>query len=137
MTYERYHQGFQSFRILSAAGTRVFLPGVQPSLSAPVTGVFRPRRAVLDQVIVELRDNLAADLIEFYDEVEFNTAAVPSAPVLLLRPWQVASAGSFTLEVHREFSRGLVVRCNTMVTAVVNVIFGSMGGSSYEEAVRP
>lgn len=109
MTYEQRRYGFDSLRLLAAgaAGTaRDWALGRSPNT---VSGDVPCLEGTIHHIVVELPDTGQTDTLELYDVTNVNQVAT-STPVLIVRPWGAATTGSYTIQVHRRFSNGMVVR---------------------------
>src|SRR3990170_7258446 len=134
MTYELRHHGFQSLRMVANAAIQIWRPGVAlAAAAAGSTGAAQP--GTVDGLIVERPDTTIganADAVEFYDIADAGQIAT-STPVLILRPWGLATQGSYTIPVHRYFVNGIVVRTTDITQAVgmaqtdVTVVFAVRG----------
>lgn len=106
MTYSTHRYGFDSLRILAAG---IYVPGVA---TTAVVGNLQSRRGTMHHMVVELPQSAAQTMtVEFYDIDNINLIGT-STPVLILRPWGAVTQGSYTVPIHRNFMRGIVVQTN-------------------------
>lgn len=120
MTYQTHRYGFDSLRILAAA---TYAPGAS---TVAVTGSFATRCGTLHHLVVERPDTGQTMTVSIYDCENISQVGAGTL-VLLLRPWGIATDGSRTIPIHRNFMRGIVVVTNN-ANGDVTVVYGPAGG---------
>lgn len=138
MPYARRRYGFETLRVVAAAGDRIFAPGAALGVVAAGTNL-RTRPGTIHAILVELPDSQLApnNIIELYDLANVNLIVpVPApVPVMVLRPFAAAATDpSFVIPVHRHFHNGMIVRSNPhTANSDYNVIWAPAGHSDFRQ----